>query len=478
MIIFTAIGIRADRTELASFSWMKGEQITMNSFETLPYAPTEATPEGETISPPPPLIGYTAGALHTPNVINVLLTLPFAKESEINLLVPSQLEEILPFDLDGFTVTSTPLDRSPDGQSLVLASVLNDDEIESALERCRLVGSDPQQLATFGGAVAIFAEYYVEKNEIDPLTAFIFHSGSSLAVCTTHQRKVVSLREWPISDSTAQHQLLADIAATISRSELALKAPFAGYYFSGSALVRRGLESILNAPPQDMRLPEKVVIPDEIVITEVPWWAIGLALLESGEYSARKKPLVNLRVGEYAYHRRLREFGEYLLDEAVYVGLAVFFVVALVGANFYRKVSTLDSIETSIREMTSSALGESAESPAANRQLLEEKVAELEEQLKGIGSLGSSSSMPEKGPLMALREFITASSGIDVSLDGASYSESKLSVRGSVAENRMTGELEGALKSRAKRFCDVSVNPRGRVSGGRVSFTAEMSVCE
>jgi hypothetical protein len=468
MIIFTAIGIRTDRTDLASFSWEKGGQITMNSFETLPLPEVdEPSP-----TPPQPLFGFSSGSLQTAGIINVVLTLPFAKESEVELLVPSQLEDILPFDLAGFTITSTVLNRSEDGQSIVLATVIKDKEIRSALERCRMIGSDPQQLASFGGAVSLFAEFYAEKNAIDQLVAFIFQSGTSLAVCTTFQQHVVSLREWPISESTLQYQLLADIAATVSKSELAVKSPFGGYYFSGSAVVRRGLESMLNSPPLDLQLPEDIVIPDEIIISEVPWWAIGLALLEAGKITRRKKPIVNLRVGEYSYHRRLRELGTYLLDEAVYLGLALVLSLTLFGASYYKAASTLDDIEESIRTMTQSSIGESAETPAANRQLLETRVSELEEQLKGIGSLSSSS------PLMAIREFIVASAGIDVSLDAATYSESKLVLRGSVAENRMTGELEGALKSRAKKFCEVAINPRGRTSGGRIGFSAEISLCE
>ena len=105
---------------------------------------------------------------------------------------------------------------------------------------------------------------------------------------------------------------------------------------------------------------------------------------------------------------------------------------------------------------------------------LQAKVAALEGQLSGMGTLASLSPL---GSLKELSEAITPD--IDVNVDSMNLSQTRVTVSGSVPDNVAVGRLSGALEKRTGRFCDIKLDPKGRAAGSsRVQFLADIQLCE
>ena len=106
--------------------------------------------------------------------------------------------------------------------------------------------------------------------------------------------------------------------------------------------------------------------------------------------------------------------------------------------------------------------------------MIEDRVSELENQLRGLGSLSSLS------PLGSLKELSEAiNSGLDVNLESLNIGHSRMTFTGSVPDNQAIGRLSGVLEKRADRFCEVKIDPKGKVAGSnRVKFIADLKFCE
>ncbi|MCB0360330.1 MAG: hypothetical protein KDD44_11865, partial [Bdellovibrionales bacterium] len=200
-------------------------------------------------------------------------------------------------------------------------------------------------------------------------------------------------------------------------------------------------------------------------------WLLGLLAAER-EKSPRT-PLVNFRRGPFEYKPLWRNFVAAFKEEALWVGLAVVFGLAWIGTVLYSDQARLAELENGIETQAQELFPGETLPEGQEVSILTDRIARIEEQLRGLGSLSSLS------PLDSLKELSTLiTPDIDIQVEAMNIGHSGVSFRGSVRDIPSIGRLNAVLESRQDRFCRVQVNSRGREPRtSRVNFQAEIEYC-
>ncbi|MCB0325727.1 MAG: hypothetical protein KDD69_19230, partial [Bdellovibrionales bacterium] len=203
-------------------------------------------------------------------------------------------------------------------------------------------------------------------------------------------------------------------------------------------------------------------------------WALGLLSVELlGRRKAAEK-LIDFRKGAFAHQAAWRTLWTAIQSEIFPICLAIFFGIGWYVSTIYQASAALGKVEQRIDELLQEAMPGEVVPDRREVTFVQDRVAALEEQLRGMGSLSSLS------PLESLKELsATIGREIDIEVEALNIGHSRLSFRGSVADNPSLGRLNSALESRKDRFCQVKLEPKGRVANSsRVKFSAEIELCE
>lgn len=415
--------------------------------------------------------------------------LPFDDPKKIEQVAPLQLQDVLPFEVDDFVVDSFVIGRQ-NGEFRVLSSLAPQSAVAETLATLQLLGADPKLITTRASALLPLSRMLLGLESNSRSDDFL---GSSTLVGVLHIEQEhaallivrggepLLLRDlrWTLGGDT---ELFRTVGCSIVRAEREHSLSLSRLYVLGApAMVERAAQKIpRRVTPLDV---------SQFVLngTEQPLeleqfsWSLGLLaselqrdqphLLQRG-VKRQPRSLVDFRQGSFAYRRLLRMIGAALQQELFYVLAAVFFGILWIGGEIYSARADLELVESRMKALVAQAMpGESAPY-RAEASYIETKVSELEEQLKSMGSLSSLS------PLGSLRELVLAlGAGIDVTFDTVSIGSSKLTLKGSVADNQSVATLSTLLKARKESFCDVQVDSKGK-TGSRVGVTVEIGLCE
>jgi hypothetical protein len=187
-----------------------------------------------------------------------------------------------------------------------------------------------------------------------------------------------------------------------------------------------------------------------------------------------KRGRFGFRKDEFAYKPTMEQLSAAFREELFYFLLLLFFGCIWLGSTIFTAQTRLTRLEQAFRQNIEAAMPGTVLPLGQEVQVVQNKVKEMEERLRSMGTLSSLSPL---NSLKELSEVIT--SQVDVALDSISIGHSRISLAGSVADFPTVGKLSSALEKRANRFCDVKVDPKGQVSGSsRVRFTADIKLCE
>ena len=410
------------------------------------------------------------------NVLYRRIILPFADQKKVDQVAPIQLQDAIPFDIDDFVIDNIVLGKLEAGGYDVLSSLSPGEHVEETLVDMERLGADPVLLTTKASALGALADLAVEDRSL-PFGILEFSNGRcSMAIFV--EEKLCHVREFAASqDSNSaeiSRELLANIQCSIGRSEKLLGQELAALYvLAPKALVETcrlhlgAIVRMLDLSPYVRNYTQQDVAIDRYA------WAIGLFAKEMIG-SKQRVEFVDFRKGSFAYKPAWGAFWEAFRLEAFYIFLAIILGIGAVATSYFTVYRDLRKVEDKIASVVATA-GVTEKIPARREvMVLEEKVSEIETQLRSMGSLSSLS------PLDSLKELSQAiTADIDIRIDSVNIGFSRLLLRGTVADNPTVGRLEGILKKREKRFCKVTVDPKGRLSGSsRVKFTAEIELCE
>ncbi len=421
-------------------------------------------------------IDETFGVIPSHHILFERVNLPFSDQRKIDKVLPLQVQDLIPFDVQGFIIDAVSLGNEEEGYDFI-ASLIPREEVEQTLELCSRIGANPKKLSCRASAMASLPRICPEY--LTGSFGLISASDRQCSIALFVDGKLVHLRELPIHD--AEHSLLdfenlcRDVRCSIAGIERSLNKRIDKLFMVGSHPVIRKLSRVIGRPAEPLDL-SGFVMKDPSVPGSVNdlAWAIGLFADELPASSNGVARLVNYRQGNLAYKPTWgnligafkEEWYNFALLGLIFFGWLLYSVVSA-----HSRLSRIeDAIEREIAQVLPGA--EIPDQQEAN--FVRIKVEQMEEELRGLGSLSKLS------PLDSLKEIHEAiPQDIDIEINSINIKYSGLELSGSVLSNVMVGRLQEALEARKGRFCNVKADSKDKIPGSmRVSFFAEVPFCD
>ena len=408
------------------------------------------------------------------------VSLPFNEQKKVETVAPLQLQDTLPFDLDGFTVVTTPTGRAPKGDFRFLTSILPDEVIRRTLALLKRLGLEPRVLTTGASAIAGLARASHPTNE-PKARGYLYIAPRTAALVVIRGEELLLLRDFLVNEQ-GEADFLCSINCTIAKFERDLGERLEPVRILATESATVLAEKILSTRPirwDISGLLAQLTTPGHPATTmfsardlhalAVP---IGLVAAQLSKPKKGELRLIDFRRGGFAYRHAWRTLRVALSQELFYVLAALLLALGWIVSQVFSSSAAIDQVDGAIRAMVTKALpGESVPVRAEN-SFLTSKVQDLEEELRGMGSLSALS------PLNSLNELVIAiGGGLDLTIESISLGHSRLLLQGTVGDNLSVATLSSALKAKVDRFCEVKVDSKGKV-GSRVKVSAEISLCE
>lgn len=404
------------------------------------------------------------------------LALPFSDQKRIDQVAPLQIQDRVPFEIDSFVVDNKLLGKNDEGSYEVISSLIPGEEVARSLSALKAKGVDPKLLTTKASSLAGLANLFPDV--LEGSYGILDHSPGWFSLLFVIDNQLIRLRDIPLSHDILTDSTIAKVSEHIRSSVAEIERTTGVHIPHLFTSTSPDFVSLLNQQlPIEVRPLDLSSLVSCKTTIETPLhelsWAIGLVASELTGGKQSPETFVDFRKGPFSYQPVWRNFWSALKQELYLIILAILFGVSWCIATIYTSHSALQSAETRITEVVSTAVPGEEVPRRREVEFMEEQITELEEQLRGIGSLSSLS------PLESLKELsLRINTTIDIEIDSLSIGSSSISFRGSVPDNRAIGTLSGALERAKDRFCVVNVNPKGTGKNSRVTFSAEVKLCD
>lgn len=422
----------------------------------------------------PEEVDHTFAYISGRPVLFETMHLPFKDPKNLGQVVPLQLQDLVPFDVSSVVVDPLPISEGADRRFEILASVLPREDIANSLQRLQQLGIDPEILTTPSSAASGLSVFLGDEDAASCYGLLLIAEDHASLTLVSEGAACV-LREFPgpisLEDQNAIRAILQGVHTCIKRFESQTSRSISTLYLQGERSTCERMAGSLNCRTKYIDLSECYSLPANVSSTDANLgWALGLMARELSE----NKPLVNFRKGDYAYKPLWGNFVAALKEELTWIILAFFFICTWVGTQLYTVHSQLGRIEQGIEEEFRAALPGEPVQRGLEASVLQDKINNIEQQLRGLGSLSSLS------PLESLKELsVAVSKDIDITISKINIGDSGLSFSGTVPDYVAVGKLNTALEQRKDRFCEVRVDSRNKEPGtNRIRYQAEVGFCE
>ncbi len=451
-------------------SWEKGEIRNTRSFQrSLPLLGSQVN----TVV----AVASASKVLYKRNV------LPFSDQKKIDQALPLQLQDSLPLDVDDFVIVNRVLKSSSGlsangGQtdSSVLSALLSADEVKSALAASTALGKEARILSTRASALSALAASFAQY--LEPTCGLLAIGDSDCSIVVLENSSPVFMRDIPfaagdISDNGVSDGVISSIRACMKAAQKERNLDLSPLFIIGSAQITKSISGKLDCTVINFDLDQIVVNKTaQLLPTAKYFWAIGVIAAQTSKSKEIHQSLIDLRKGAFAYQPAWGNLLSALKEELFPIVLLLIFLFTWCASLVYKTSESLRAVDDKISQIVAEAIPHEKLPKGAELSEIEDRISKIEEQLRGIGSLSSLS------PLDTLRELSQAiGQDIDIELDTMSIGHSRLVFRGTVPNHPTTGVLEEVLKKQ-KAFCSVNITPMGQGRTSRVSFSAEINICE
>lgn len=404
-------------------------------------------------------------------VTHRILSLPFSDRKRLDQTIPFELESHLPFELDETVVDFQVLGTGDDGASQVLAVSAPKATVREHLATLAEAGLDPR---------------LVDLDSLAPLNvvrdaaasrggriAFVGLDATRTSIAVLADGRLAGMRV--LSHGVANgdvERCLRDVRWSLLA--LADGEPMASLWVGGDAAdtpgVLAALGRTLGTTPQSL---------DTLAIASVPValrgkqatfaTALGLALRAIGDAAPFG---VDLRRGEFAYHREREALWSGLARAGVLALVALVLMVASFVLDSRRLEAQRDAVRGEIRSLFTSVLP-NVRTIVNERAQLESEIAALEKQRRLYGGLA-----PSAPRAIDCLRALTAAVPKDVPLDveELSLDGEALRLRGSTRTYENVEAVKRGLAARPEFRNVETKDVRASVDGQRIDFRLSLDV--
>ncbi len=397
------------------------------------------------------------------------IDLPFHDPKKVEKILPLQVQDLLPFEIDNFIVDAVSLGQKENNQYEYLASLVPSEDVSSALSVFSQLGIDPKMLTSYSSALTALAKLC--PSYLTGSFGILLLDDNHCSLALFVQNELKHLRELTIEGNGEDLQALSkDIRCSLAHIERSAHETFEKIYLVGQQDLLAQVAKFLGRPVEMLDISSYVSMDSSLDISANDIvWAVGLFASELAKPHATQ--LINYRQGRFAYRPIWGNLIAALREEwASFTFLSVAFLL-WVGSVFFASRSTLTQIDDRIQSEVRRVFPTANIPQQGEVEFLKEEVGKLEQQLRGLGSLSSLSPLES---LKALSELL--GEDLDITVDSLRLRLTSIQMQGSVSSTPAVGRLQGALEKQKDRFCKVQVDPGERVPGtSRVKFKAEIS---
>ena len=408
-----------------------------------------------------------------------LMDLPFSDQKTIQQVLPLQLQDSLPFDVDDYVVDAiSTTNKQENGQFRLLTSLVPESDVVSCLSLCKRFKLDPKLITTNTACLLGIREIFPSQLVGSYIIVNMSYDLCSIATFVDDKLEFIRALHKNADNQNLNNQLnkiSQEIACAIAKTFHETQKSVAKCYTLGlpkEALHFISQEININITPLDthevIEIGQGVNIQHEDVL-----WAIGL-LGEEIRQNKKHRRSINFRQGIYAYRPLLQNIAGALRNEVFYLLLILLIGITWCALSFITTYNIQSEIERSIAAELKLTIPLEVIASGAEVSSVEQKTQEIEEELRMMGSLSSISFLEIlKGLTTALPE------SIDIKVDSIQMSKERLEIKGSVKDYKTLGKLNGTLEAQSSLFCKVTVDTKSQQFGtNRVQFSADVQLCE
>ncbi|MEE2755811.1 MAG: pilus assembly protein PilM [Myxococcota bacterium] len=325
----------------------------------------------------------------------VELQLPFDQPKKIEAILPFQLEEVIPLDIDDVVYDYQVLNKNEDETSTIVCAYVRELDIAELLDALQGVGLDPKRISfgplSFGNlfehllspheneAVALLdighvhSELVIFENGVPRVVRDISYGGldvtrhiaaalqvseadaerakCSEALISSNQTATLDERQQILSDQCrkALQPLVVEIHRSIAAFELEKGVPISAVYSTGGSSRLRGLGQFIE---DTVRIPCRTLKPLDAHFSRIttdretnePLLAKAMAISVQA-FARQLRNQVNLRQGDYSY---TGDFG-FLRGRIITVTLAVMLMITLGAMVAVTKKRVLEAEHSRLR---------------------------------------------------------------------------------------------------------------------------------
>lgn len=413
------------------------------------------------------------GAIESENILYNVIELPFKDPKKIEQVAQLQIQDNLPFDLENFQSDFVFAGEAKDNKFKILSSIVLKSEIAKCLDVCSSIGADPKLISTGSSALIALAQYF--HPEQTGLNAYLEVQPQRISLAILFNNEAIHLRDFYPKENIEQgipkeiyQHIVCSLHKIQNETDSHLKTIFT--FGNHQSFIQA---NYLHLPTEQLDLSSIVVNQGnkDIKIEDIVL-SLGLIINESKKDKKKERKIVNFRQGHFAYKRIIQDIIIAAQDYTLYFSLVLALSFGAYFIRLYLSSSSLSKIDSQISSIISQTIKEETVPYKGELQTVENKISELEEELRSLGSLSSTST------LEAFKEIAsTITSDMDVSIDSMRFATSHVFIKGTVSKPPMVGTLNRIFENKSDKFCQVNFDPKGEVAG-RYGFAAEIGLCE
>lgn len=393
-----------------------------------------------------------------PDLMTMNLELPFEDERALSKVVPIEVQDSVPFEVDEFVISHRLVGHMGGSSNDVLIGGLPKERVRTVLASCAAAHIEPVAIITPGSALGALTSIFPECQNGAVLLLFASHSGISMVY---------------VLDGSV-------------RSERFLRAdsphlPALFRQFLGSTFRRYGysVERIFMVGDPHLVGPITESLGRDVEYLPYPHDSEGIHALAAlaatfGREDTKIEPAINFRTKEFSFNPVIKEVQAGIRKSLPYFGLALLLLIVSALITYIAREAELKSYQNEIIAAISKELPDLPLEPGKEAESLDSHIKTLERQLSLLGT--SNSLTPLEAFAILSREF-PSDSGLVVRQ--LTIQTGKILFQGTAPDYGAVERLERKLKQLKKYFCRVKKDPLQGSAGqaDKRGFSFEIIPC-
>ncbi|MCB0317171.1 MAG: hypothetical protein KDD56_00335 [Bdellovibrionales bacterium] len=410
--------------------------------------------------------------LPTFNYFSLSLELPFREPKSINKILPFEVQDVVPFEIDEFFIEHHVVGAINQNLYKVHVGALPRTILENTIEICHQAGFEPEKISSPSSIIAglkTLAPNYFADNSL------IFYSSDNLhyfSIIISGEPVEDRVVEIPIYDrvgaldNEAKQALLSQIRLTLASAEKSNLAKIDNIYVFSELFAPSELQQAIGRDIDILKISEFVRSKDE----ESSLASLAAVFDRTEEADTL---LTNFRCLEFAYNPVLKELikiGKKLLPYFA----ATLAALALAGLIIYfGKALQISSLNNAI---SNEVKANTPDLSVSEDNALIDLNSAIEKVNQELIDLGSPSNFSPLDGLLAVNTTLPKST--DFTVNEIEITDSKITVKGMADRYQAIDKIEQAFKKERDIFCRVERPDTSSRGGKDIKFSFSLRMCK